>query len=55
MSNDPQGMNVINKMLSITDIAKYRVTNENEIAITFTPKNIQKLFEYFTEKYLTPT
>ncbi|KTD56022.1 hypothetical protein Lsai_2152 [Legionella sainthelensi] len=49
VSNDPQGMNVINKMLSITDIAKYRVTNENEIAITFTPKNIQKLLEYFTE------
>ncbi|AUH70859.2 SidE phosphodiesterase domain-containing protein [Legionella sainthelensi] len=49
VSNDPQAMNVINKMLSITDIAKYRVTNENEIAITFTPKNIQKLLEYFTE------
>lgn len=49
VSNDPHAMNVINKMLSITDIAKYRAANENEIAITFTPKNIQKLFEYFNE------
>ncbi len=51
--NDPHGhniaMNGIKKILAITDITKYRVINKNEIVTTFTPKNIQKLFEYFNE------
>lgn len=39
----------IKEILSITDISKHKVINENEIATTFTLKNIQKLFDYFNE------
>ncbi|KTD14509.1 hypothetical protein Lgra_0540 [Legionella gratiana] len=51
MPNEPNehyiAMNSIKEILSINDITKYRAINENEIATNFTPKNIQKLFEYF--------
>lgn len=49
--NDPLGHTIavksIKEILSIADIKKYKIINENEIASTFTLKNIQKLFDYF--------
>ncbi|KTD56959.1 hypothetical protein Lsan_2581 [Legionella santicrucis] len=47
--NDLQAMNGIKEVLARTDITKYKVINEHEIVASFTPKNIQKLFEYFNE------